>query len=389
MSDIMGTESGYISRYNCKYYENFDIDKIKIGKYEVRKVTRTPESIQKLADDIIRRGQVESVHIAIIEGDYHLIAGYTRYYALKKIGRSTIRALVYENLTHSDIYAFVTGTNEFRINPCAWEKMRICVQYYYNVPDTPIYNDIESNEKSLADIFGLGRSSVYQYLAIYNFISSKKTLLSFVENNPNVSINSLIAINAERKYIKSPKDEQIVVECIKSNLTGQANVQRSNIRKLFTQDLKPFEKSQVYDAINLSTPEPKSFEKTIWKNAEMVLEDTLNNINGVMKVSNLSNQKLGYDFEIIFTNGDKYFVDCKKVSSVDEPFTLTNLQVAVAQKEKVNYIIALVIIKSDGYEIKYIQDPMNKIKLEPIQTVTQWRSDNHYKVISDKIVFNQ
>ncbi|MDO9559086.1 MAG: ParB/RepB/Spo0J family partition protein, partial [Syntrophales bacterium] len=137
MQQNIDQASTNLSQVSYERKEDFEIDKVVTSKYDMRK-NRSQISIDNLAEDIRQRGQIEYVHIAIIENDYHLLAGYTRYFALKQLGRKTIRAILYRNLSEEQIQSIVTGTNDLRVDPTTWDRICNIANFYIKNPDISI-----------------------------------------------------------------------------------------------------------------------------------------------------------------------------------------------------------------------------------------------------------
>ncbi|MDO9559687.1 MAG: ParB N-terminal domain-containing protein [Syntrophales bacterium] len=167
MQQNIDQASTYLSQVSYERKEDFDINKITISKYDMRK-NRLQGNIDDLADNIRLRGQIEYVHIAIIENDYHLLAGYTRYFALKQLGRKTIRTILYKNLSEEEIQSIVTGTNDLRIDPSNWDRICNIADFSINNPDILIYTTKAKPEKTLCSIFGLNKSIIYAYMRVLN-----------------------------------------------------------------------------------------------------------------------------------------------------------------------------------------------------------------------------
>lgn len=204
----------YIAKYGGEYFEEFEMKKIKLGKYEIRETQRSPEKITELADDIRSRGQLEPVHVVLEGKEYHLIAGYHRYLALKELKSDTIRTIVYKNLNVSQIQAIATGTNAIRTDLSEWDKICSVAKYHEANPDIPIFVKQE-NVTTICSVFGYKKTRIYEYINVYDFLKNFENtdLLDFVKS-ANLPIHYLTGLYNLREHIK-PSDTDAIIKLFK------------------------------------------------------------------------------------------------------------------------------------------------------------------------------
>lgn len=409
MSQIFDCVSALGNQVSYERKEDFDINKVTIDKYDMRK-NRAQSSTDKLADDIRQRGQIEYVHIAITENEYHLLASYTRYFALKQLGRKTIRAVLCKNLSEAEIHSIITGTNDFRIDPSNWDRICNIANFHTNNPDIPVRGLSKTySGDTLCSIFGLKKSVLYYYLLAHKFISENKILKKFIDNNPDLPTPIFIGIYSVRKLIKSDDDTQKLIDIIGRDPNARIDELVNNVRLTVGSSSYGFlakqkgtpsiigisKEYQGYNPEMMSTNadnyiDEEKHENTQWRKAEIYLREQLEKIDGVAKVIDVSKENRGYDLEMICSNGDKYYVEAKKVPSLNEPFTMTDRERSFASNERDKYIIALIIMSDEEVKyIRYIQDPINKIDYEQVIKVVTWKSKSYDKYASSEIQFNK
>lgn len=372
MSELIDQFSTNVNQITYRRKEDFDINEIVFDKYDMRK-NRSQRSIDDLAENIRLRGQIEYVHIAIIENKYHLLAGYTRYFALKKLGRKTIRAILYTNLSEEEIQSIITGTNDLRIDPTNWDKICNIANFHINNPEIPLYTSKSKSEKTLCTIFGLNKSMIYNHIGAYELISKNKILKVFIEVNPDLFTPLFAGLYSVKKLIKSDDDTRIIIDILKN---GHVATQA---------DFVNYVKNVLGKKSHTLS---KSHENQKWRKSETYLKGQLENISGVVKVIDVSKQDTGYDFEVRCKNGDIYYVEAKKVSSLDESFKMTDRERSFAISEKEKYILALVVMPDEEIKyIRYIQNPMNKIEYERVIEKVSWKSGNYDKHVISEIHF--
>jgi Domain of unknown function (DUF3883) len=103
--------------------------------------------------------------------------------------------------------------------------------------------------------------------------------------------------------------------------------------------------------------------------AEVRVAEYLRAMENVANVQTVGTKNAGYDLEVIFNNGRKIYVEVKSVKSFSERFRLTTREYTKAHFYNNDYYIA-VIINTEKAKIKFISNPLNKMKPEEvIQTI--------------------
>lgn len=105
-----------------------------------------------------------------------------------------------------------------------------------------------------------------------------------------------------------------------------------------------------------------------WRSAEnacIEIERFLGN-----DAKDVSMQNLGYDVESTKPDGSKRFIEVKSVSRSDSSFSLTNNEYTAAHQYGDDYYICLLQNGDDKSKAIYIQNPLEKLKLE--KRIRQW-----------------
>lgn len=139
--------------------------------YQIRKTKRSASDIEDLKTRIEAQGQVEPIQIAVINDKNYLIAGEGRVIALRQLNR-TAKALVYSGLSMEDITKISFGSNEGRLEMSEWDKIVSIGTYFDKNPD--MSKDNSDDPSSLVNIFGLNKSTIYNYLKLWTFFKNKK-----------------------------------------------------------------------------------------------------------------------------------------------------------------------------------------------------------------------
>ena len=84
----------------------------------------------------------------------------------------------------------------------------------------------------------------------------------------------------------------------------------------------------------------------------------------------ISMQNLGYDVESTMPDGRKRYIEVKSVSRSDSSFSLTNNEYTAAHQYGDDYYICLIKHGDDNSKAIYIQNPLEKLKLE--KRIRQW-----------------
>ena len=195
------------------------------------------------------------------------------------------------------------------------------------------------------------------------------------------------------------EDDEIVL-LSESNMTSedinellQANDNNSSLSnvslKSFTQELGlEYKETETFRSFSIQdedeednvgeetksvfTPKPvfKASKPIIpkWRSAEnacVEIERFLGN-----EAKDVSTQNLGYDVESTMPDGRKRYIEVKSVSRSDSSFSLTNNEYTAAHQYGDDYYVCLIKHGDDKSKAIYIQNPLEKLKLE--KRIRQW-----------------
>lgn len=165
-----------------RFEPEFDISpkNLNTKKYQVRKTSRTVSEIEDLKNRIELQGQIEPIQIAVLNDKNYLIAGEGRVLALRQLDKPA-KAIVYHGLSEEQILKISFGSNECRLEMSEWDKTVSIGRYFEK--DTMVSKDDPTDPKSLVSIFGLNKSSIYNYLKIWNFYKEKEIFHDFFNKN--------------------------------------------------------------------------------------------------------------------------------------------------------------------------------------------------------------
>ena len=165
-----------------RFEPEFDISpkNLDTKKYQVRKTSRTVSEIEDLKNRIELQGQIEPIQIAVLNDKNYLIAGEGRVLALRQLDKPA-KAIVYHGLSEEQILKISFGSNECRLEMSEWDKTVSIGRYFEK--DTMVSKDDPTDPKSLVSIFGLNKSSIYNYLKIWNFYKEKEIFHDFFNKN--------------------------------------------------------------------------------------------------------------------------------------------------------------------------------------------------------------
>ena len=165
-----------------RFEPEFDISpkNLNTKKYQVRKTSRTVSEIEDLKNRIELQGQIEPIQIAVLNDKNYLIAGEGRVLALRQLDRPA-KAIVYHGLSEEQILKISFGSNECRLEMSDWDKTVSIGNYFEK--DTMVSKDDPTDPNSLVSIFGLNKSSIYNYLKIWNFYKEKEIFHDFFNKN--------------------------------------------------------------------------------------------------------------------------------------------------------------------------------------------------------------
>lgn len=222
--DVVKTGNGtsqMVPLNSSKYLDpSFPIEKLDRVKYETRATVRSNETIDELAEKIKLQGQKEPIHVYIDENEKaYLLAGFHRVKALEKNGMTHAETYVHKNISEAEIYKICTGTNEPRTQLTEWDKIVSVGKYTDSNPTVSV--DDEKDTNSVVSVFGYSRSSVYNYIKIWDFYKNKSVLINHFNQNgasiPGYAYQILSRVIEECKHINL--SDEAWVEILKETMT--------------------------------------------------------------------------------------------------------------------------------------------------------------------------
>lgn len=198
----------------------FPIEKLDRSRYETRATVRSNEAIDELAEKIKLQGQKEPIHVYIdTNNQAFLLAGFHRVKALEKNGVTHAEAYIHKNISEAEIYKICTGTNEPRTQLNEWDKIVSVGKYLDSNPNVSIDDDKDTN--SVVSVFGYSRSSVYNYIKIWDFYKNRPVLINhfsqFGASIPGYAYQILSRVIEECKHINL--SDESWVEILKETMT--------------------------------------------------------------------------------------------------------------------------------------------------------------------------
>jgi Domain of unknown function (DUF3883) len=108
---------------------------------------------------------------------------------------------------------------------------------------------------------------------------------------------------------------------------------------------------------------------TRWRSAEKNAEEYFRSLPGVLTVSDVSVANMGYDLDVVYSDGNRLFVEVKSVKSFAEPIKITNNEYASAHNHGPAYCIAIVI-NADVFQMKVVRDPIRTLVFQ--KQIERW-----------------
>lgn len=100
-----------------------------------------------------------------------------------------------------------------------------------------------------------------------------------------------------------------------------------------------------------------------WRSAEQNAAEYLRSLTIVLSVKDVTQANLGYDLEVMLSNGKRLYIEVKSVSSFSEPFKISNNEYTSAHSYGNDYYIAIVI-NDDAFIIKFVPNPLKALSFE-------------------------
>jgi ParB-like nuclease domain len=130
-------------------------------------MARWDGQVQTLMDDIRQHGQLAPVGLARFKGeDAHVVIyGFTRTEAMRRLGRSTVRANLYEDLDEKEARVLNAGDNASHQQLTLWERARQIQKL--REAGIPIVS--ETGDPSITQIFNMSRRNVFNWLNVVEY----------------------------------------------------------------------------------------------------------------------------------------------------------------------------------------------------------------------------
>lgn len=195
-------------------------------------------------------------------------------------------------------------------------------------------------------------------------------------------------------------DNEDVVPLSESNMTSEDinellqtndnNNSLSNISlKSFTQELGlEYKETENFRSFSNQTEDEKEIieeekspvfaQKPVFKASKPIIPKWRSAENACVEIErflgneakDVSMQNLGYDVESTMPDGKKRYIEVKSVSRSDSSFSLTNNEYTAAHQYGDDYYICLLKHGDDKSKAIYIQNPLEKLRLE--KRIRQW-----------------
>jgi len=108
---------------------------------------------------------------------------------------------------------------------------------------------------------------------------------------------------------------------------------------------------------------------TRWRSAEKNAEDYFRALPGVLTVTDVTVANMGYDLEVVYSSGQKLFVEVKSVKTFSEPIKITNNEYASAHKHGSTYCLGIAI-NGDRFEMMLVHDPIRVLVFQ--KQIERW-----------------
>lgn len=117
---------------------------------------------------------------------------------------------------------------------------------------------------------------------------------------------------------------------------------------------------------------------TRWRSAEKNAEEYFRAFPGVLTVTDVTVANMGYDLEVVYSSGQRLFVEVKSVKTFAEPIKITNNEYASAHKHGSTYCLAIAI-NGDQFEIMVVRDPIRALVFQKQIERWSWLCESYAK----------
>ena len=177
------------------YVSDFPISKISESEEFQARTEYDEDSITNLSKKIEAGTQLDPIHLWHRGEDYLKLAGFCRTRAIKKLGHSTIKVFVYEELTEREAWEVSIETNEDRVDLA---------------PDEKVSNIVTLREKGIEaewimDKYNLNRTGFYNLLSLKDMDSVSKYCLhrGLIQVNHAVELMRVKEESQRWNYLKT------------------------------------------------------------------------------------------------------------------------------------------------------------------------------------------
>ncbi|MBA7545222.1 hypothetical protein ES705_37587 [subsurface metagenome] len=139
------------------YEENFSLSLVNENEREFQpRLDYDEAALRALSKDMAKNGQHNPVGLHKKDSYYQVIYGFQRVIALKRLGRDTARASIYEDATWEELHEQSISNNERHLDLGDLEKalyIKALQEKGFNIP-------------RLCELFGVNKSAIYNYLTV-------------------------------------------------------------------------------------------------------------------------------------------------------------------------------------------------------------------------------
>jgi hypothetical protein len=121
-----------------------------------------------------------------------------------------------------------------------------------------------------------------------------------------------------------------------------------------------------------------------WRSAEQNALTWFAALSDVIAATDVSQANVGYDIEVVKRNGERLYVEVKSVPRFGDAFRLTNNEHATAYQLGSSYLLALVVNGSNQFHIRFVSDPVRRLKLEKRCEQWSWYGDDYLDVLIEQ-----
>lgn len=244
-------------------------------------------------------------------------------------------------------------------------------------------NSIDITLLGSAEIFAK-IAKQYRYDLDTGKLEQLKGLRIFPAGNNLVQAKDVATTEALRPefcaYLKDHADLDDVTMILKKLAIGIAD----GFRGTTDESSKSTQQQSFPPAPPEASRKPFNFEPAIrkWRSAEQNAAEYFRALQGVLSAMDVSKANLGYDLEVLLSNGRKVYVEIKSVASFAESFKITPNEYSSAHNHGDNYYIGLVI-NEGPFQIKLIQNPVNTLTFEKKCEQWSWYCEQYAPALRD------